>query len=610
VPRDGHAPDRPRRALLLRSIDTLSARLAVLFALLVLPPTAVCVNLAWNSFVENLARARLQVRHLATLTANYESKFFEDVQERLQEIGDDPEFRGGPGKCQRVLDEAVKATEEFAAVGFYAIGGTRICGTDDVFDRVADLDWLTRVRRFHSFAISDYTPVPDADHPVIIAAQAVYGRDGGFEGVLAASIRLYWLSAFIREVTLPPESVFYLVDGNGTVLADRTFVSSRFAERRSGDAPGSDRADSISRIIGEEAAATVLEQGRADFEATGPDGTRRVFSSVLLPHGDVTVLFGMPAISARGWLERDLLHSVLGLAAIWCAGIGAAWLGTRYLVTRWTGRLDAMALAYGQGRYHEAEDFSNAPRELRDLAQTLTLMAGRIEEREDELRTSLEQKNVLLKEIHHRVKNNLQIVSSLINIRGAKLSSEADRGALEEVKAQVRALALAHSHLYEGDDVQHVQLKSFLSDLCRRTFDIVACESGRVSLALDLPEVRLATDRAVPLALMVTEAITNAVKHAFPDGRTGTIRVGFERSAEGAGVLTIADDGVGIGQDAGKGGGIGLGLIEALVRQVGGTVSFAGPPGTVISVEIPLEDGAHDDASDPHTPVAALPRER
>jgi two-component sensor histidine kinase len=571
--------------------DTLSGRLALVFALLVLPPTMVSVYLAWDSYVEHTARAKLQVRQFATLTATYESKFFDDARRILQQLGNEETIRqGGGADCDGMLDRVLERTPEFADIGYFDSGGQKVCGRDDNLPDISNYQWLREIRRFRGFAISDYTVTPNSTYPVIVAAQAVYGPEGYFQGVLAASIRLYWLSAFIREISLPVESVFFLVDSNGNILADRAAMLAAVGQTAPVNGFGETGFGSLSAVIGSDFASAILSRSVTDFESDGPDGVHRVFSAVALPHGNVTVLFGMPAVSAFGGLEKDLINRVLSLAAIWFAGLGAAWLGTRYLVTRWTSALRGMARAYGKGDYAPKPNFTNAPRELRDLGETLALMAHRVEVREAELRTSLHQKDLVLREIHHRVKNNLQIVSSLLNLRVGGIADAPEQMALKEVKAHVRAMALVHRHLYESDDIQRVDLGSFMTELCQGTLAGLSAPSRRVSVEIDIPEFMISTDRAVPIALLVTEAMTNALKHAFPDGRRGRIQVAFARDGAHSGTLTVADDGIGIPAKARETSGIGLKLIEAFARQIGGELTYSGPPGTVVRVT--FDDGA------------------
>ena len=574
---------------LTRVFDTLSGRLGLVYALLVLPPTIVSLFLAWGSYVEHTTRAQLQVRQFATLTATYESKFFDDVKRILQELGSEETLRVRAGPpCDALLRDTLDRTPEFASIDYFGIDGQKLCGLTDRLDHVANQSWMREARSFRGFVISDYTVTPQTLSPVIVAAQAVYGSEGHLDGVLAATIRLFWLSAFINELSLPAESVFFLIDSKGNVLADRAAMLDADLEGPRGSNGPDRRLDTLAAIVGRDVSSAVLSRRMTDFVAPGIDGVRRVFSSVALPHGNVTVLFGMPTVSAFGWLEKDLISRVLGLFAIVVAGLGAAWLGTRYLVTRWTSSLGRMARAYGRGNYTTKLEFERAPRELRDLGETLSLMAGRIEMREAELRTSLEQKDTILKEIHHRVKNNLQIVSSLLNIRGGDSGFESS--ALNEVRAHVTALALVHRHLYESDDIERVDLRSFMTELCQRVLAGLSRPSQRISLEIEIPEFMISTDRAIPIALFVTEAMTNSLKHAFAGRKTGRIRVQFERSSHRAGLLTVADDGAGFYPRAAQHPGLGLQLMEAFAHQIGSELVISGPPGTVVQVSV--DDGA------------------
>lgn len=569
---------------------SLRQRLVLLFAVILLPPTVLSLYLAWDSFVEHKARAKLQVRQLAMLAATYESKFFDDARETLQRLAERIAVESQDGApCQALLSEAAETAPEFAAVALFDPGGDPVCGSDHEAPSVADRDWFREVQRFRHFTISDYTFGPGSAYPVIFVAQAVRGSEGRLKGVLAATIELYWLSSFIRDAKLPLDSVFFLLDSNGNVLADRSlFLDSSSPGLPKNGAAGKLTA-SLDSVVQKDITAEIVKRRLVDFEAIGNDELRRVYSSVALPHGNVIALFGVPASSALGWLERDLIARVLSLAAIWLTAIGAAWFGTRLLVTRWTAALQQMAFAYGNADYSAKLDLTNAPSELSDLGNTLMLMASRIEGREDELKASLEQKNVLLKEIHHRVKNNLQIVLSLLNIRRKSARTSEDFSAIEEIRTRVNALALVHRHLYEGDDVRLVDFRSFMTDLCQNTLCGLKTSTHQITLHLELPEFMIASDKATPIALLVTEAMTNSVKYAFPNRQPGTISIRFRDNDDGTSTLIIADDGIGLADNddsKGKVRGMGLNLVCAFARQLNGEVTFSGPPGSTIEIRL------------------------
>lgn len=558
-------------------------RLALLFVIILLPPTGLSLYFGWDSFTEHKARAKVQVRQMASLAATYERKFFDDTRRNLQETAKDPKlFARSPSACQQAFTKALDKARELASLTLYTPEGQPICGSSTQLLPIADRPWFRDVLLYRNFTISDYTFAPESQYPVIVAALAVYDDSRVFQGILAAAIELHWLSSFIRDAVLPSDSVFFLLDSGGNVLADRSIYVDNANPALPRKTPSIFREDAVRDDLIEE----IVSRRLIDFEAIGNDNVRRVYSSVALPHGDVTVLFGMPAAMAVGWLEWDLVTRVLGIAAIWLTAIGGAWLGTRHLVTRWTTSLRRMAIAYGRGDYSADLQLTDAPTELRDLGVTLMMMAERIDAREEELRRSIEQKDVLLREIHHRVKNNLQIITSLLNIHGKSFSHPQAREAIDEIRSRVRALALVHSYLYEGEDVQTVDMSPFMNELCHTMLASLADARGRISLRVDVQDLLVPSAKAVPIALLVTEAMTNSLKYAFPGGRTGTISVRLERRKPELAVLTIADDGLGLPDDDGIRTSLGFSLIKALAQQIGGHVTISSKSGTSVRVKI------------------------
>ncbi|MGH6947453.1 MAG: sensor histidine kinase [Kiloniellales bacterium] len=573
---------------------SLTRRLALLFAIILLPPTALSVYFTWETFADHKVRAKLQVRQLASLASTYERKFFDDMGQLLQRLAEQPAIRDQSlGACRSTMANVLDSTREIAGLALYDPQGMPICATSENQTSVKDRDWFHQVSFYRNFTISDYTFAPDSRYPVIVAALPVYGEAGQFHGVLVAAIELYWLTAFMREAALPTDSVFFLLDSNGNVLADRSLYLDNANPALPKIASERPTTNDLRSVVKPDLIQEIANRRLIDFEAVGIDDVPRVYSSVALPHGDVTVLFGMPSAATLGLLQKSFVTQILSIAAIWLMGIGAAWLGTRYLVTRWTAALRRMANAYGRGDYSAKLELTHAPTELRDLGDTLMLVASRIQAREEELKRSLEQKDVLLREIHHRVKNNLQIVTSLLNIHGKTVPSPDARTAIEEIKTRVRALALVHRYLYEGDDVRLVDLRSFMTELCQTVMTSLEDVQRRVALHTSTPDFLVPSDKAIPIALLVTEAMTNALKHAFPGDRTGTIEVRIEHPDPHTVTLTVADNGVGLpsamlGADslASAPDSLGFGLIYAFAKQIGSEVVVTSPPGTTIEVQM------------------------
>jgi two-component sensor histidine kinase len=270
-------------------------------------------------------------------------------------------------------------------------------------------------------------------------------------------------------------------------------------------------------------------------------------------------------------------------------GLAAALVGSRLLVTRWISLLTEEARTITAGDTPHGPSFAGAPTEIRELNDTLTAMSARINARERELSESLTQKQMMLREIHHRVKNNLQTVTSLLNLYARIPRGEAIKQAFADVQTRINTLALVHRHLYESQDLREIDLASFMSNLCRLVQDGSGVPSRRVHLRVDIPSAMMSGDRAVPLALLTTELLTNAFKHAFPDHRTGTISVKLSADGEGNARLVIADDGVGHREREASGEAtMGQNLIAAFTRQLGGTLAVSGPPGTIITLDFAL----------------------
>lgn len=571
-------------SVLLKPFDTLGRRLVILFACVLLPPTILSLYLAWNAFEEQSDRARLSVRQLASLVSAYERDFFSDTERLLFNLTSDPVIKSlGKGNCEQILRRAVETFPEYMSFSATDREGTVICTTAETssLENVSHRTWFQDAVNNPGFTLSDYTASQDLAEPVIVAAARIYGDNGEVRGVVYVEINLQWLNLFVRASGVPAEGSVFLLDKNGIVLTSRQFNLG-------------------AREAGVPDAATlqhVVDRTLTDFEAIGVDGQKRVYSSVSLPHGNVIVLFGLPSATTFGWIQRDLLMRMLSLAAIWLAGIFAAVIGARLWVTRWISRLRRTARAYSCGDFSARIDFDHAPVELRDLGTTLANMAERLQVREKDLNQSLEQKDTLLKEIHHRVKNNLQTISSLLNIQLRSVSSEQAHQALEEVQTRVRALALVHNYLYESDDVRFVDLKLFVGELCHVLHETLCGARRNITIECDVDETVISSERAVPIALLITEAVTNSYKHAFPKNRAGKISVVIRKLDERTAMLHLRDDGIGFGSSGvlpakpDPANGIGTSLISSFARQLGEDLKFSGPPGTEISLRVRLRHG-------------------
>ena len=200
---------------------------------------------------------------------------------------------------------------------------------------------------------------------------------------------------------------------------------------------------------------------------------------------------------------------------------------------------------------------------------------------EEQLKKSLAEKTILLKEIHHRVKNNLNVVTSLLNTQARQIT---DKQAIEAFKnsiSRVYAMAQLHNQLYQSEDLSNINVKKYIKTMANSTF-INYRLNRNVSLELDVDEIKLSIDDSIPLGLLLNEMMSNALKHAFPDERAGTVRVSLKKLKDNRCKLIVQDNGVGIPDDIdfNTTESLGLHLIKILTEQVKGTLEVIREEGT------------------------------
>jgi two-component sensor histidine kinase len=236
-------------------------------------------------------------------------------------------------------------------------------------------------------------------------------------------------------------------------------------------------------------------------------------------------------------------------------------------------------------------EIAGARDEVRTINETLE---RRVDERTSALTAALERSEVLLAEVNHRVANSLALVASLVRLQGNAHKESAVKAALNETHSRIVAIASVHKRLYESGDVGLVALDEYLSGLLDSLAASMRAEGREGSLTYDLQPIKLTTDASINLGIVVTELVTNAYKYAYPDG-SGDIRVGL-RKVDGDRVeVVVEDDGVGRGEAAPKGTGLGTRIVRAMATNLKTEVRYVDRhPGTSARLYLPLP---HDAAS-------------
>ncbi len=205
---------------------------------------------------------------------------------------------------------------------------------------------------------------------------------------------------------------------------------------------------------------------------------------------------------------------------------------------------------------------------------------------EEQLQASLEEKDALLKEVHHRVKNNLQLISSLLSLQAARIAEPAVAELFAESRNRVRSMALVHENLYRAGNFARISMATHIQNLCAHLTRAYGMNRRPVELAIRIGDVQLDLDRAVPCGLIVNELVSNALKHAFPDGRAGRVCVELRPFRDEQHVLVVGDDGVGLPADLDhrRANSLGLQLVDDLTQQLHGHVMVNRDGGTTFTI--------------------------
>lgn len=304
----------------------------------------------------------------------------------------------------------------------------------------------------------------------------------------------------------------------------------------------------------------------------------------------------MVAAAASMPLMIAVLFGFTQWPVVLCAVLGGvlcATAGIDRVVTRPLGRMSHAIDAWREGGHFDSGPRGDLPTELRALALSFKRATRMLARREAQLRTAVAQQELAMQEIHHRVKNNLQIVASMLNLQSSRIRLPAAKAEFQSARDRVRALATLHRHLYAHGEVHTINMRLFLQELCGQLFSAFnEVEGERLVLEIDAPELEMSSDQGVPLSLIVTEAVSNSIKYAYPAGRRGTIAIRLRRLGDDV-ELSIADDGVGISEgrietDAGVRDGIGIQLINGFARQLGAALQVERGAGTRYLVRLKL----------------------
>jgi len=227
-----------------------------------------------------------------------------------------------------------------------------------------------------------------------------------------------------------------------------------------------------------------------------------------------------------------------------------------------------------------------------DVCQLLTISDITIRKTaEEKIKASLDEKTVMLKELHHRVKNNMQIISSLLNLQSREIKDPKVIEMLQEGRNRIHSMALIHEKLYRSKDFSCIDFMDYVKNLSAQLFRSYKIDAHAVKTNVAVDPIPIDINTAVPLGMVINELVSNSLKHAFQDGSKGLISISLTQEKKNRKIiLTVEDDGVGMPEhiNTQQAGSFGLELINTLVRQLDGTISWSGEKGTCVRIAFDL----------------------
>jgi two-component sensor histidine kinase len=428
----------------------------------------------------------------------------------------------------------------------------------------AQESWWRDAIRQPSFSLSAPQMGPISRVRVLLMILPMRSGSGGQDGAVSAALGLAAMQTSIEHMRTGNDGVIALVSKTGETILSSQGGAIRLPLK-----------------------AVAIERTAI---AQSADGMDWIYTLAPLQDRDLFILYAEPRQSVMGATNSNTRAGILlPLVAVMLAAM-AVWLGVDRFVVRWLQALQKLANQFARGDFTgDRAGFAGAPIEVEALSGDMHAMAGAIAERDRALNDALETQKRLTREVHHRVKNNLQIVVSLLTMQSARLVETQAATALGQTRARVGALALIHRLMYEEDtsaEAGEVDLADLLGELCRQLRSnyrsisdaTLECETGQHAVAADL---------AVPVAMFVVEAVSNAYHHAFGSGSGGTIRLQCT-VADGQGRISIADNGKGYGPATVDR--MGTDLMHGFATQLNGkfAIETSSTDGTRVVLEFPL----------------------
>ncbi|WP_375257327.1 sensor histidine kinase [Citreimonas sp.] len=539
-----------------RRRDSLLMRVALLLTLALLPIGIVVIAQTWRA-MENSSEifANTLLAQTSAIVAPEREAIHTTIGVAQTLAGAfealEPDMTG----CEALLARTARDNPRLAFIGLVRTDMIARCNTTD---EIQDFSNRTEaIRMFETVTPSIMFNARGAvsDQPVIVVSEPVMDPQDGFVGYIVLSFPVAGLGF---DAAAEPDQQATVVTFN---QAGEILTSS-----------GPETSVGQNMPLGV-ALRDLVGSPPVTFEAPTPGGEERVFAVAPIVPGRAYALGSWSPVARGASGSAWFLGATLGFPLImWAVTMLVALLALNQLVLRHVNALGRRMRSFADiRRIYRPADSRHAPTEIRDIDDAFERMATQIIRDEADLENSLREREILLKEVHHRVKNNLQLMSSIINMQVRKIGSDEARYALRQFQDRVASLASVHQALYQEPSLTRLRVDVLLGDIVAQLATMGSDDRGGADLVRELDPVTLMPDQAGPLAMLATEAVVNAFKYGGPD-ETGTFRILVKLALSGQGddrraTLTIENT-VSAEKRPNDGTGLGRQLIAAFASQL------------------------------------------
>lgn len=546
----------------MRRHERIGTRLAVLLSIALLPIGALAGLQTYRTFRQGDEMAKTALLGRTAEAAASERALI------LQALGAGEAlapsiFEVGPAstRCSEILKDYVDRSAVFVFAGFTSVDGKLLCASQGAGLDLQGTPQFEEIRNSTDPVVLKREVGRITGLPVVIVAQPLR-HSNGIVGYLSISMpfNALRLRSSYAGADLPFDLVTYNAQGK-VITANRPDGEPLSVE------------DTQDLLPSDIALSELTSTTELSFTSTSRSGDKRQFAIVpIVP--DLVFALGSVRPNATDRISLQAAASVLFPLLMWVASIIVAYVSVDRLVIRHVRELRSQMRRFALGdRKAPPEVLRDAPAEFHEVSQTFHNVGRILIRDEQQLAHSVHEKTVLLKEIYHRVKNNLQLIASIMNMQIRQVREPTAKAVLKSVQDRVMSLATVHRRLYQAENLAAVAVDDLLGEIIAQLSKMTGARPEDPLISTDIDPVILTPDEAVPIALLTTEAVTNALKYARPaePGKRPTICASFKQTGESV-TLSVAnsiDPAAPEGDDGQGASGLGSQLMDGFAAQLG-----------------------------------------